>query len=267
MKARKGGGFMLSTSDMKTRAKEALRHNWMLAVGTGFVAFLFGASYYPNINYTICRQIENSTNDFFEPLQAFFVFLNTYSDAFWLWWFVILIIGGAASIGYARFNLSLVERRNPSFDQLFSEFVRLPRSIAMNLLLLLYILLWTLLLIIPGIIASLSYAMTPYIMAEDTEIGANEAITLSKEMMKGHKATLFYLYFSFIGWALLCALTLGIGCLWLSPYMSAAEANFYRDVSRDYWERNPDKSILWAKHRIDQTGTANDSNRANPFEN
>ena len=258
---------MLSTPDMKIRAKEALKHNWMLAVGTGFIACLLGGSGFGGIDFNIRKGIENASSDFFEPLQAFFVFVDTYWYVFGIWWLVTLIVGGAAAIGYARFNLSLVDRRNPSFNQLFSEYVRLPRSIAMNLLLLLYILLWTLLLIIPGIIASLSYAMTPYIMAEDTEIGANEAIALSKEMMKGNKGTLFYLYFSFIGWALLCTLTLGIGYLWLGPYMSAAEANFYRDVSRDYWERNPDQSILWAKHRIDQTGTADDSKRANPFEN
>jgi len=253
---------MLSTPDMKTRAREALKHNWLLAVGTGLVAFLLGASYYPNINYAIRRQIENSTNDFFEPLQGFFVSLSTYSDVSWFWWLVTLIIGGAASIGYARFNLSLVDKRNPSFDQLFSEFVRFPRSVAMNLLMLLYVLLWTLLLIIPGIIASFSYAMTPYIMAEDLEIGADEAITRSKEMMNGHKGELFYLYFSFIGWWLLCALTFGIGSLWLSPYMSAAEANFYRDISRDYWEKNPDKAPTGVKGSIEHNNT-----QSNPFEN
>ena len=232
---------MLSTPDMKTRAREALQHNWVLAVGTGFLACVLGGSDFPRIDVTIRRVIENSSNAFFEPLQAFFIFLNTYSYVIWLWWLVIMIIGGATNIGYARFNLSLVERANPSFDQLFSEFVRFPRSIAMNLLRLIYTLLWTLLLIIPGIVASLSYAMTPYIMAEDVDIGANEAITISKEMMNGHKATLFYLYFSFIGWVLLCGLTFGIGYLWLNPYISAAKANFYRDVSRDYRGKNPDK--------------------------
>lgn len=80
-------------------------------------------------------------------------------------------------------------------------------------------------------IASYSYAMTEYILAENPEISANEAITMSKQMMDGNKWRLFCLDFSFIGWDILCGLTLGIGYLWLTPYKQAARAIFYREVS------------------------------------
>ena len=60
---------------------------------------------------------------------------------------------------------------------------------------------------------------------------AREAIAASKEMMRGNRWRLFCLGFSFIGWSLLCALTLGIGTLWLRPYEEAAHAAFYREVS------------------------------------
>ena len=92
-------------------------------------------------------------------------------------------------------------------------------------------LLWSLLLIIPGIIAGYSYAMTGYILAENPELTASEAIARSKEMMAGNRFRLFCLHFSFIGWEILCTLTLGIGNLWLRPYKQAAEAAFYREIS------------------------------------
>ena len=95
----------------------------------------------------------------------------------------------------------------------------------------LFVTLWSLLFIIPGIIASYRYALAPYLMTENPEIGVMEAISRSKELMRGNKARLFCLQFSFLGWILLCILTLGIGSLWLSPYMKAAEAAFYLDVT------------------------------------
>ena len=96
----------------------------------------------------------------------------------------------------------------------------------------LYVFLWTLLFIIPGIIASLRYGMTDYILSENPEITASEAIQRSKEMMKGNCWRLFCLEFSFFGWILLAVLTCGVGYLWLTPYMSASYAAFYREISQ-----------------------------------
>ena len=90
--------------------------------------------------------------------------------------------------------------------------------------------LWTMLFIIPGIIKAFSYAMTPYILVEHPEMSANQAINESMRLMKGHKFDLFYLYLSFIGWGILSVLTLGIGFLWLIPYMETSQAAFYADV-------------------------------------
>lgn len=73
--------------------------------------------------------------------------------------------------------------------------------------------------------------MTDYILAEHPELTASEAIAQSKAMMEGNRWRLFCLQFSFIGWDILCALTLGIGNLALRPYRHAAEAAFYREIS------------------------------------
>lgn len=90
--------------------------------------------------------------------------------------------------------------------------------------------LWSLLFFIPGIIMAFAYAMTPYILEDNPEISAWDASTKSREMMKGHKFDLFYLYLSFIGWGILAILTCGIGFIWLIPYMQLAEVSFYNDL-------------------------------------
>ena len=100
-----------------------------------------------------------------------------------------------------------------------------------------FVFLWSLLLFVPGIIKTLSYAMTNYILVDKPELSANEAINLSKDMMYSHKFDLFYLYLSFAGWFILCLFTLGIGFLWLYPYAQAAQVSFYLDVKEDYERR------------------------------
>ena len=125
---------------------------------------------------------------------------------------------------------------NDPFDLgcLFSPYHDFVRLLTTGILHYIYILLWSLLLIIPGIVKTLSYAMTPYILKDRPDLKNNCAIELSMAMMYGHKADLFLLYLSFIGWALLCIPTLGIGFFWLDPYISATLANFYEDVKHDF---------------------------------
>ncbi len=106
-----------------------------------------------------------------------------------------------------------------------------------NVLKIIFTYLWMLLLIVPGIIKSLSYAMTNYILIDNPELSANEAIERSMAMMRGHKFDLFYLYLSFIGWYILGLFTLGIGYLWLQPYILTAQASFYLDVKNEYENR------------------------------
>lgn len=96
------------------------------------------------------------------------------------------------------------------------------------------ILLWTLLLIVPGIVKSLAYAQTPYILLDNPKLSTVEAIHLSREMMFGYKGKLFLLLLSFIGWGILCIFTCGVGFLWLAPYMQSSMAAFYEDVRADY---------------------------------
>ena len=102
----------------------------------------------------------------------------------------------------------------------------------------LFTILWTLLLIIPGIMKAFSYALTPYIVMDEPELTARQAITRSCEIMEGRRWKLFCLYLSFIGWGILCILTFGIGILWLVPYMNASVAAFYEDARAEYEAEN-----------------------------
>lgn len=105
------------------------------------------------------------------------------------------------------------------------------RNVGTQLLTSLFIALWTLLLIIPGIVMSYAYAMVPYILAEDNDIQPMDAIRMSKDMMKGHKWELFVLDLSFIGWAILSVLTLGIlNIFYVGPYYYSTHAAFYEDL-------------------------------------
>lgn len=84
--------------------------------------------------------------------------------------------------------------------------------------------------IIPGLIAALSYSMTFFIIADDNSIDGFEALKKSKQMMKGYKWKYFCLNLRFLGWLVLCILSLGIGFLWLIPYVQVTNANFYEDI-------------------------------------
>ena len=144
-----------------------------------------------------------------------------------------LIISGPLSLGYTTLILLISRNQKPDFAILFSGFKRFGISFAAYLLRFIFIILWTLLLIIPGIIAYLRYSQTFYILSEDENIGPLEAISKSKEMMVGNKWKLFCLYCRFIGWFILCVVTLGFAGLYVGPYFSQSGTKFYEDLIND----------------------------------
>ena len=182
---------------LMANARDSLRGFWGLAIGALIIYFL-----------VFC-------------VLGFFPVVGTIAT---------YIIVGPMTVGGVRFTLSVSRREKPEIGQLFSGFDRFGTHLAAYLLQTLFVCLWTLLLIIPGIIAALSYSMTYFIIAEDSSISASEAITKSKKMMKGNKWKLSYLGFRFTGWFLLVMLSFGIGFLWVGPYMYVSYAKFYDDL-------------------------------------
>ncbi len=153
---------------------------------------------------------------------------------------VVLLIMGVLLYGLYLYYLTLTREKISDFNVLFKAFSfsgqnlgLFGKTLGVYLLLNLFVFLWSLLLIIPGIVASYSYRMAFYLLIDDPEIGVSEALRKSKEMMNGYKAKLFYLDLSFIGWVLLSILTFGIGFLWLTPYMITSQAIFYDELLKE----------------------------------
>lgn len=143
---------------------------------------------------------------------------------------ISLLIAGPFALGAATFSLSISRGQEARLEQIFQGFNRFTTALGAYLLMVLFVLLWTLLLIIPGIIAALSYSMIFYILSDEPSTGAEDALKKSKKMMDGYKLKLFYLCFRFFLLGLLCVLTLGIGFLWLIPYAHITMAKFYDDI-------------------------------------
>lgn len=149
-----------------------------------------------------------------------------------------ILISGPLTLGLSTCFLKLVRHEPFRFENLFDGFKRFSSSVIAQLVITIFVFLWSLLLLIPGIIASYRYSMVFYILSDNPEISAMEALTSSKEMMIGFKWKLFCLHLSFIGWALLGMLTLGIGYLWLTPYIYGATTNFYENLKTAQLNKN-----------------------------
>ena len=149
----------------------------------------------------------------------------------------MILLGGPLWYGFNTFWLAQVRWQRPGLGVLFEGLQRcFGNSIAVYLLQGIFLFLWGLLLVVPGVVKSYSYALTPYILSDHPEMDAIEVIDLSRDMMTGNKWRLFCLDMSFFGWILLGILTLGIGFIWLNPYMQCARAAFYEDVRAEYEE-------------------------------
>lgn len=216
----------MEANQIRQLAREHLSPSWGLSIGVAAIAALLGGliigtSFLPQVKYTWDGFRE--THEILKNVRV-----STYGGLFGL---ASFILGGVLQLGYARFLLKQHDGQDPEFNDLFSQFDRFGAGFAQALLRGLYIFLWSLLFVIPGIIAALRYAMTPYIMAEHPELTASEAINRSKELMEGHKMDLFILQLTFLGWEILCALTLNLGNLALNPYKNAAITVFYRHIT------------------------------------
>lgn len=146
-------------------------------------------------------------------------------------WIITAILGGVWPLGMAIYTLRFANGESVGTGDIFGGFNNLIASFCVYFLTGLFTFLWSLLLIIPGIIKAISYSMSYYVLADNPELSAMEAINKSKEITQGHKWDIFVTYLSFIGWTLLASLTLGIGYLWLVPYMNITMANIYNQLN------------------------------------
>lgn len=234
-------------ADFRREARSALKGRWAIAVVAGLIVVMLGSlsvggpeleieldAGVLSVSLTLGNMALYSTDKGFAPelMEILIGGLSPLLGAALVFGVAYYILGSIITLGYKKFNLDLVDRqKEPDLASLFGYFRHWKTAAAAKFLQDLYVFLWSLLLIIPGIMAGYSYAMTEYILAEHPEMTAGEAIARSREMMDGYRGRLFCLDLSFIGWALLSALTFNIGDLWLNPYRQAARAAFYREIS------------------------------------
>lgn len=204
----KENGIMLSSSELRYAARERLRGNWGMAV---LVFFL----------YTVISIV-----------LAYIPIVGSIGS---------IIISGPLMFGLYAFYLHIVRGQTPELNVMFSGFQLFGKTLLLYILQSIFVFLWSLLLIIPGIIAALRYSMAYFIMHDNPDISAMDAIRQSKEMMRGYKGNLFVLYLTFIGWFLLALLTFGIGFLWLAPYVYTTVAAFYEQLKSQQYVQ-PDTS-------------------------
>ena len=142
----------------------------------------------------------------------------------------VLLLSGPFNLGIHISALDVSRKQPVSVGSLFEGFRSFGDSLALYILNAIFIFLWSLLLVIPGIIKAYSYSMGYFILADRPDLSGNQARKRSMYLMKGHKWQLFCLDFSFIGWYLLSLLTLGILAFWVYPYHMTARAEFYNEL-------------------------------------
>lgn len=224
---------MKYAADFRREAREALRGKWVLAILAGVVAMLLGGtlSNGPQVNFSYSggdlsanlqyagQNIYAWGNGITPGLRAFFVGSAIYLVLAALVLAVLyFILGSVICVGYARFNLDLTGGEKPPFETLFTYFYNWKTLAVSSLLRSVYILLWSLLLIIPGIMATYSYAMTDYILAEHPALTASEAIA------PGGSVTcraLFVVSCGRAGWPLIFSNFLQKGGVWRAEHALA----------------------------------------------
>ena len=215
---------MKTNQDYKNAALAALKGNWAPVIVATII-------------YFVITIIVSLMSELYDPETS----AAAVAGVAILGWLVLSLFASIPlGVGYYNsLKLLLVEGDNQITGNMFKiGYGNLLRNVGGMLLVGVFTFLWTLLLIIPGIIKSLAYSMTPFILKDYPELSANQAINLSMKMMEGRKFDLFYLYLSFIGWGILALFTLGIGYLWLMPYMYTSTAAFYQNVKEEYIKNN-----------------------------
>lgn len=202
-----------SRAELKFLAKEKLKGNKLNAFIVCFLVILLSNGI--NLSYSVSDTIRLG-----EGASASFNFGQLLQ----------LIIGGPLSLGMASYFLQLLRDEDARIEETFSGFKNFATAFLVQLLSGIFIMLWSLLFIIPGVIAALSYSMIYYVLKDNPALSAMDVLKESKKLMDGEKGRLFVLGLSFIGWIILGAVTAGIAFIWILPYINATLAAFYEEL-------------------------------------
>lgn len=224
------GEDKMQIDELKYQAKVSLRGHWKEAILLNLIPTLF--KIVPSLIYIIVlfslfssSKTITSFDNFYNNLKLFLSFVSTLLMTGISWTYLDLLRGTKSDIKPFK----------DAFRGLSKLFI--IGILLLTLLLIIFTSLWTLVFIIPGVIKGLSYSQSYFVYYDTlTQTGKKpkllDTITASRKLMDGYKTDLFCLKLSFIGWHILAFLTLGIGYLWLNPYISATEAAFYNELTQ-----------------------------------
>ena len=222
----------LNRSEIKQKAKQAIKGNifsYFLVVIissliTGSVSFVTSiATTVP----TVISEIVMYANDSYEP--SMFMIIGA------LVLFIVSFVLGFIATSCAQMSqmyaaLNIYDKSNCDISDVSYGYKHFKRAIAISLKQSIYIALWSMLFIIPGIIKTYEYSQAMYISMDNPELSAEDCLKRSKKLMYGHKFELFVWGLSFCGWMILSSFTCGILYIWLTPYMQSSLAGFYREL-------------------------------------
>ena len=225
----------LSITQIKKKSLATLKGKWGIGVALTFIVFLvttivpviaeilLSGGFSQWINQTETPAIADMVNLFIS-----FLFIPLTVASYW-------------------FFLSIARWNDPKISDVFTVYKEWELSLKLigtSILVGIFTILWALLLIIPGIIKGLSYSQVFFLLRDNPQLSALEAITESKIRMKGYKWKYFLMNLSFIGWAFIAIFTFGIGFLWLTPYISTANATFYNELIAPQGHEEPEETDL-----------------------
>lgn len=163
-----------------------------------------------------------------------FLALHRAFPAFAVWFVTIVctLLGVVLTVGASLYHLGIRRGEEMPFVTLFDGFAFVGKIILLYVVQVIFISLWTLLLVVPGIVAAYRYRFAMLNLCENPEIGVMEALNMSKAQTLGFKWQLFVLDLSFIGWNILVSLTLGILDIWVAPYRAQANIAFFQEIKK-----------------------------------
>ncbi len=146
---------------------------------------------------------------------------------------LVWLLGCVLAAGYVLYHQGVRRGEEMPISSLFDGFGFVGKIVLLNLVITVFVALWSILFIIPGIIAGYRYRFALYNLCENPELGVMDALNMSKAQTKGYKLDLFVLDLTFIGWSLLCGLTLGILSIWITPYIQQTDLGYFEAIKAE----------------------------------
>lgn len=234
---------MWNRADLKSRAKACLKQYYWMAFLVTLIVSILGGEGSAGSGVSVSngfRQNNSNTSRIQSDGEAVAVFISILAIigiviivALIIGFLFKIFVGNSVIVGGKRFFMeSRAVQRSAGVGTVFyvfgcGNYLNVVKTMFLRDL---FTGLWSMLLVIPGIVKSYEYYMIPYILSENPDIHYKEAFRLSKEMMDGNKWDTFVLELSFIGWYLLGALACGVGVLFVQPYIEATFAELYGEL-------------------------------------